>query len=98
VDVGAGALAACFAVVPIGFNGFTFDVQLDAGYSTGSIAEYRWWQDFRFPTQPPSDITTGPLSDIFLHEEPGPVTIRLEVLDATGATAETTQVYDVVFP
>ncbi|MGH9894738.1 MAG: PKD domain-containing protein, partial [bacterium] len=68
--------------------------QADGSCSTGAIVEYRWWAEFFGTGQPPTAVTTDPLSPIFRYEGPGPHLIRLEVVDASGATSATTAVHD----
>lgn len=68
--------------------------QADASCSRGEIVEYRWWRDFLAPGQFPTAITTTPLSPIFRYESPGPHVVRLEVVDASGATSAATVIHD----
>ena len=91
VTVLSGALNACFTASQPG----AFTVRMDGACSTGSIVEYRWWRNFRFAGQPADAATTTPLSPVFLYEITGPVTLRLEVVDNTGATHATTQAFTV---
>jgi hypothetical protein len=98
VNVGAGPLAACFTVIPLASSPFLHEVQLDGSCSTGQIVEYRWWPQFNFEGQLPSEISASPLSRAFGYEGEAQVTIRLEVVDDTGATDIAEQLYDVVFP
>jgi hypothetical protein len=85
VTVGSG-LQACLTLTPLGLP----TVQADASCSTGSIVEYRWWSSFRNMGEPPDATTTVPFRTL-LYEIPGRYTVRLEVVDATGATSAITQ-------
>jgi hypothetical protein len=98
VGVDEGTLAACFTILPLPPVPFVHPVQLDGSCSTGNIVEYRWWPTLNFAGQPPTDVTSGPLSSVFQYEEEGTVTVRLEVVDDTGATALADQIYQVVIP
>jgi hypothetical protein len=89
VTVSATGLTACMVLVPLS----PISVQADGGCSTGDIVLYRWWSNFLGPGQPPTAETTTPISPVFLYEIPGPHTVRLEVVDATGATSVTTAVF-----
>jgi hypothetical protein len=99
VDVGVDLpLSACFTILPLAPVPFVDQAQLDGSCSTGDIVEYRWWPIFNFAGQPPSDVTAGPLSPVYFYEEEGTVTVRLEVVDGTGATAISEQPYEVDIP
>ncbi len=85
----SSALAACMVLVPQG----PFAVQANGSCSTGSIVLYRWWSDYRSAGQPPSAETTTPISPVFQYEIPDDHTVRLEVVDSSGATSATTAVF-----
>lgn len=89
VTVTAG-LSACMTLTSFS----ELEAQADGSCSTGTIVAYRWWDEFFGSGQPPAAVTTDPLSPIFRYEGPGPHNVRLEVVDASGATAETTAVHD----
>ncbi len=85
----SAALAACMTLLPIS----PIAVQADGTCSTGSIVLYRWWSDFQGAGQPPRAETTTPFSPVFTYEIPGDHTVRLEVVDTTGATSATTATF-----
>jgi hypothetical protein len=85
VNVGSN-LQACLTLTSLGLP----TVQADASCSTGSIVQYRWWSSFRDMGEPPDATTTEPFRTL-LYEIPGQYTVRLEVVDAAGATSATTQ-------
>jgi hypothetical protein len=81
-------LEACLVVTPTG----PLTAQGDAGCSTGNIVEYRWWNNWLdSPNQVPDATTATPLRAL-LYEVSGTYTVRLEVVDASGATSATTRV------
>lgn len=87
VSVAPAGLTACITLVPIS----PIAVQADGTCSTGGIVLYRWWSDYR--GQPPTAETTTPLSPVFTYEIGGDHVVRLEVVDAAGATAATTAIF-----
>jgi hypothetical protein len=89
VTVTAPALTACFSVTVVN----PFASQGNGSCSNGAITQYRWWSNFLSPTQPPNAVTTTPISPVFSYETPGPKTMRLEVIDGTGATAASQQTF-----
>ncbi len=89
VAVQAGGLTACVSLT----QPSALRVQGDGSCSTGNIVQYRWWSDYRATGLPPQDVTTTPISPLYMLESFGPHTFRLEVVDAGGATAVVTQGY-----
>jgi hypothetical protein len=87
VTVVAPSLTSCFTITVIN----AFSAQGNGSCSSGSIVQYRWWADFRSPTQAPTSVTTTPISPTFRYETPGTKIMRLEVVDSTGATAASQQ-------
>lgn len=84
VDVsGTEGLTACISEIQsLSFN----TAQAFADCSTGSIVQYRWWADFNFAGQLPTAITNTPASPVFVYDDPGNYDVRLEVIDAQGAS------------
>jgi hypothetical protein len=89
VTVNASSLTSCFTITVLN----PFQAQANGSCSTGSIVQYRWWADFISPSQPPSAVTTSPISPTFMFEEPGAKIMRLEVIDGSGNTAVSQQNY-----
>lgn len=89
VDVIAPSLTSCFTITVIN----PFNAQGNGSCSSGAIVEYRWWSNFLSPTQPPTAVTTTPISPVFTYETPGPKVMRLEVVDGTGASHASQQAF-----
>jgi hypothetical protein len=85
----ASGLQACLTLTSLG----PLAVQADASCSTGPIVQYRWWSSFRNIGEPPDATTTVPFRTL-LYEIPGQYTVRLEVVDASGATSAITRTLD----
>jgi hypothetical protein len=89
VSVMAAGITSCFTVQIFAPTA----VQGNANCSTGSIVQYRWWSDYLGAGQPPTEVTTTPLSRIFRYESGGTKTMRLEVVDGSGNTVASQQTF-----